>query len=472
MAKQITIDGVTYPIHWSPQEKQSMALMSNADEILFGGARGGGKTDAGQAWLLYDIENPRYRGLVIRRNADDLRDWIDRARYMFQPTGAVFAGMPPEIRFPSGAIIRTGHLKDENAYSKYQGHEYQKMVIEELSQISREHDYLKLLASCRSTVGIQPQIFCTTNPDEPGLEWIKKRWSIPDVPDFSHTYKQTTVDGRVLEFIPAKMEDNPLLMNADPAYVKFIDSYKTSDPDLYDAWRNGNWKGYGIEGAYYRNQLIMAEGQGRIKQVPYDPLLLVHTWCDLGISDSFAIGYFQQGPEGWRVIDYDEFEGESLVEAISRMRAKEYRYGSHYAPHDIEVRDLGSGKTRWEIAKNNGVKYEIVPNLDVAEGINAVRTRFPSLWFDEAKCELLLQRLRRYHKEYDDKHGMWKDRPYHDSNSHAADMMRYWATSKTDKPTVAHQYVPKGLITQTPVHSIANVAPQYRPLSIRRNVVR
>lgn len=419
-------------VHWKPQPKQEIALSSNADEILYGGARGGGKTDAGQAWLLYDKDHPRYRALVVRRNSDDLRDWVDRARHMFAPTGVVIVGNPPEFRFPSGAVIRTGHLKDENAFTKYQGHEYQKQLIEELSQIPRESDYIKLTASCRSTIDIKPQIFNTTNPDEPGLEWIKHRWKIPDLPDFNKVYRHTNSAGRTLEFIPAKLEDNPILVNKDPKYIQLLESFKETDPDLYDAWRNGNWKGFGVEGSYYRNQLIVAQQSGRIRHVAYDPLLLVHTWCDLGISDSFTIGYFQQGPEGWRVIDYDEFEGESLIEAISRMKAKGYKYGSHFAPHDIMVRDLGSGKTRYEIAQTNGVNYEIVPAMNVSERINALRTRFPELWFDETKCDLLLQRLRRYRKEFDEKRGAFKDKPYHDINSHGADMIGYWALTDID----------------------------------------
>ena len=153
------------------------------------GARGGGKTVAGQAWLLYHKDEERYRALVIRRNADDLKDWTDRALFMFKPSKAIGTGNPPEFTFPSGAKVRTGHLKDENAFTKYQGHEYQNMVIEELSHIPREQDYLKLLASCRSTVdGIKPQVFCTTNPDDPGMEWIKERWEIPDEPEQDRVY--------------------------------------------------------------------------------------------------------------------------------------------------------------------------------------------------------------------------------------------------------------------------------------------
>ena len=423
-------------ISWRPQPKQEIALSSNGDEILFGGARGGGKTDAGLAWLLYDIQYPFYRALTIRKNADDLKDWIDRARTMYRAVRGEVVGNPPEIRFPRGGIIRTGHLNDENAYMKYQGHQYHKMLIEELSQIPRQKDYLKLIGSCRSPrIEIAPQVFTTTNPDEPGYEWIKERWGIPDMPDFDKVYEkiiETDGGNKRLEFIPAKLEDNPILMAADPNYLKYLEELKSTDYELYNAWRWGNWKGFGMEGSYYRKQLEQAETDGRITNVPYDEGLEVHTWCDLGIGDSFSIGYFQVSGMQWRWIDYDEFEGESLVMAIERMKAKKYRYGNHYAPHDIEVRELGSGKSRLEIAQNNGVMYIIVPRLSVDDGINAVRIKLSSLWTDKTKCDLGLKRLRRYHKEFDNKRGIFKNLPVHDINSHAADMVRYWAVTNLE----------------------------------------
>ena len=127
---------------------------------MYGGARGGGKTDCGMAWLLRATEHPDARMLVVRRNADDLADWIDRAHKMYPY--AKIVGKPATIKFPSGAIIRTGHLKDDQAYTKYQGHEYQRVLIEELTQIPSEESYLKLISSCRSTIqGLEPRIFCT-----------------------------------------------------------------------------------------------------------------------------------------------------------------------------------------------------------------------------------------------------------------------------------------------------------------------
>ena len=415
---------------WKPQLKQEIALSRSEDEILYGGARGGGKTEAGLAWLCYDTQYPFYRSLVIRKNAEDLKDWVDRARIFYRPLGGEVFGHPGEVRFPRGGKIITGHLKDENAFTKYQGHQYSKILIEELSQIPRENDYLKLIGSCRSpNREIKPQVFATTNPDEPGIEWIKERWHIPEMPDFDKIYSSETKEKKTRVFIPAKLEDNPILMLADPNYLKYLTELKEKDFELYEAWRNGNWKGYGTEGSYYRQQVERAYEENRIIDVPYEEGLETHTWCDLGIGDAFSIGYFQISGLQWRMIDYDEFEGESLVMAIERMKAKNYRYGQHYAPHDIEVRELGSGKSRLEIAQNNGVFYIIVPRLSVDDGINAVRTRFTTLWIDQTKCDLFLKRIKRYHKEFDEKRGVFKNSPVHDINSHAADMLRYWATT-------------------------------------------
>lgn len=415
-----------FNVHWKPQKKQIVALARTEDEVLYGGARGGGKTDAGQAWLTYDIGNQRYRALVIRRNADDLRDWVDRARRMYLPTKAVFSGNPAEITFPSGAIIRTGHLKDENAYSKYQGHEYQKILIEELTHIPRESDYEKLLGSCRSTViDIFPQIFATTNPDGPGYQWVKERWNIPDEPkDLVLTELE---DGRKRVFIPATIEDNPVLLTADPGYVRYLESMK--DEDLRKAWREGSWAGIHVEGAYYREQMNKAREEKRVCSVPYIQGMPVNTYWDLGIGDSTAILFFQNIGQERHWIDTYEQEGEGLPHYARILQEKGYVYGTHYAPHDIEVRELGSGRSRLEVAQSLGINFQIVPRLSIEDGIDAVRNRFNTLWIDEEKNKEAIRAISNYHKEFDDKRGTFKNQPYHDWSSHIADALRYWAVS-------------------------------------------
>src|SRR3990172_453739 len=149
---------------WRPEPKQIIALQSECFETLFGGSRGGGKTDCGMVWMLYAIEHPLFRGLVIRKNETDLRDWIDRATRMYSGVGGKVTGRPAVIDFPSGARIYTGHLKDDQAYTKYQGHEYQRILLEELNHIPTEDSYLRLISSCRSTIDLKPMIFATTNP--------------------------------------------------------------------------------------------------------------------------------------------------------------------------------------------------------------------------------------------------------------------------------------------------------------------
>lgn len=409
---------------WIPQPKQKAALIRNEDEILYGGARGGGKTDAGIAWLLYNVSNAKFRALVIRRNADDLKDWVDRARDMYSKVGGVISGIPPEIKFPSGAIIRTGHLKDENAYTKYQGHEYQNILIEELTHIPREDDYEKLLGSCRSTVdGLKPQVFCTTNPDGPGYQWVKERFGIPPVPRDIVELKDP--NGRSRVFIPARVEDNPVLMTKDPGYVRYLESIK--DEELRKAWRNGDWSGVNVRGAYYINEITKAMNEGRITNVPWETLLPVTTWWDLGVGDATAIGFFQKIGKEWRIIDYYESDGVGLNEYVKVLREKPYIYERHYAPHDIEVRELTSGLSRKEIARNLGIDFEVVEKASFEEGVNALRARFNTLWIDKIRCAQLVNALSTYHKEYDEKRAVFKDKPVHDWSSHPCDMLRYWA---------------------------------------------
>ena len=235
----------------------SLRVPPQVYEVVFGGARGGGKTVAGIYWLikpinhpLYDItiKHPLYRALVLRRNSDDLSDWLDRADHVFREYGARLIRTPhPRFVFPSGAVIRCGHLKDKDAYTKYQGHEYQRVLIEELTQIAHEHHYNKVLGSCRSTIeGIPAQVFLTTNPGGRGHVWVRQRFvksddevrKLPNIPFLN------PATGRLAIYIPANVEDNPVLARADPEYVKWLDALKVKDVNLWKAWRLGDWDAF------------------------------------------------------------------------------------------------------------------------------------------------------------------------------------------------------------------------------------
>jgi phage terminase large subunit len=182
-----------------------------------------------------------------------------------------------------------------------------------------------------------------------------------------------------------------------------------------------------IMGAYYWKEYDEAEKAGRFTNVPYESSALVHTVWDLGIRDSMAIGFYQGVGLERRKIDYLELTGKGLPEAIKTVKEKPYIYGNHFAPHDIQVRELGTGKSRWEVAKEVGIEFKIVPNLPIQDGIEAGRRFFKKLWVDKENCKDWLRLIPQYTKEYDEDKKIFKDKPLHDWTSHGADEFRYAA---------------------------------------------
>lgn len=110
---------------------------------------------------------------------------------MYGKYGAVVVGTPAVIKFPSGAEIRMGHLKDRKSYEKYLGHEYQKIAIEELTTIPEERFYIEILGSCRSSIPELPaKIMSSTNPGNTGHMWVKQRFVDPVPPGVVHYPKE------------------------------------------------------------------------------------------------------------------------------------------------------------------------------------------------------------------------------------------------------------------------------------------
>lgn len=185
-----------------------------------------------------------------------------------------------------------------------------------------------------------------------------------------------------------------------------------------------------ITGAFYARLIEAAEKDGRIRDdVVYDPALPVHTAWDLGIADSMAI-IFYQSPRGgsFRVIDYFEGSGKGLDFYAAMLQQKGYRYGKHYGPHDLAVREIGTGKSRIEVARSLGINFETVANIRVEDGINAARMLIPRVYFHKSKAALLIDALRQYREKIDDKRQVSLG-PLHDWTSHAADAFRYMAIS-------------------------------------------
>lgn len=182
-----------------------------------------------------------------------------------------------------------------------------------------------------------------------------------------------------------------------------------------------------IQGAYYASQLMAADREERITSVPYDPNTPVHTAWDLGMDDSTSIWFFQIANQEIHFIDYYESSGEGINYYIKYLQDRNYVYGRHFAPHDIAVRELGTGKSRLEVAKALGVVFEVGKALAIHDGIQAVRNVLGKCWFDKEKCDRGLSALRSYHKEWDEDNQVFKNRPEHDWASHGSDAFRSFA---------------------------------------------
>lgn len=183
-----------------------------------------------------------------------------------------------------------------------------------------------------------------------------------------------------------------------------------------------------LAGAYYGTLLVRADEEKRIGRVPYEPSLPVFTAWDLGIGDSTAIWFCQRVGREWRMIDYIENHGVGLDWYAKELRNRPYAYGEHILPHDAEVRELTTAKTRKAFLEEQQIgRLRVLGQHSVEDGINAVRSIMPACWFDEVKCRDGIKALRQYRREFNDRTKSFNDRPLHDWTSHCADAFRYLA---------------------------------------------
>jgi len=249
---------------------------------------------------------------------------------------------------------------------------------------------------------------------------------------YDNTY-QRFVESRPPDCITVKVNyhDNPwfpIELESERLHMQ------QTDPDSYDNVWEGNVKAV-ADGAIWASELQLVESGARRTGIPYDPVMPVHTVWDLGVSDSTTIWFYQSVGREIRIIDYYEATGEGLPHYANVLTARGYVYGKHYAPHDIQVRELGSGRSRIETARQLGINFQTVPNIPIEDGIHAVRMLLPRCWFDKLKTERGWECITNYKREFNDKMGEFKPLPKHDWASHASDAFRYLAVSMRDERT-------------------------------------
>lgn len=185
-----------------------------------------------------------------------------------------------------------------------------------------------------------------------------------------------------------------------------------------------------VKGAIFAKELQQAREEGRITRVPYDPLLPVDTDWDLGVRDQTSIWFSQSTPGGEvRLIDYYESSGNGLQHYAQKLHekqaARQWMYGRHHAPHDIEVRELGTGHSRWESARQLGLHFQVGKQLPLADGISACRMLLPRCWFDSEHCAEGVEVLQNYTWQYNSRMQEHNTAlPEHNWASHGADAFR------------------------------------------------
>lgn len=211
--------------------------------------------------------------------------------------------------------------------------------------------------------------------------------------------------------------------------------YPTTPEEAFDAVS---------EGTFFGETIGLMQQNGQIGVFPHQRGLKVHTVWDLGIGKNMRVGFFQRdnGVNRIRMVDHLVGEGsEGLPEIAAKVLKKPYVFGKHFGPHDLESTDVGTGKTRMEMAKSVGLSFTLVPEYSVEDGINAVYLWLDKLDVDKTNCKEWIKSMKSYEREWNDKRGMYKDDPLHNWASHDADMSRYAALVE-NKMTNDNQFNP------------------------------
>lgn len=294
-----------------PQEGPQQAFVNcPCDVIIFGGARGGGKTHGslGEWWIHSEDYGPAAHGLMVRKTREDLRDTISHAMEMYG-SAAQWKEKGGYFQMSNGAKLTCAYLESDQDAMNYQGWSLTRVYAEELTQYAAPGPIFKLMATLRSTKGVPCQFRATCNPGGPGHHWVKQ-WAI-DLGPFNIVTDEETGLSRV--FIPSKLSDNPKLLENDPGYVNRLKA--AGSPQLVRAWLEGDWNV--IEGAFFP--------EFSTARHVIAPFRIPDWWthfrsADWGSAKPFSIG--------WWAVCQDDFEHRGAV--IPRGAIIRYRewYGN------------------------------------------------------------------------------------------------------------------------------------------------
>lgn len=324
---------------WQPNPgPQSALVVCPVFEVLFGGARGGGKTEGmlGEFINHADRYGEHAIGLMLRRERTQLVETIERSRAIYTKLGAKFHEQDKMWRFPNGARLRFAYLERDADAEAYQGHSYTRVYIEELTNFPDPKPVMKLMATLRSGAGVPCGFRATANPGGPGHTWVKARYIDPDPRGWVRITDPASGLERI--FIPSRVTDNRHL---DEGYIARLRA--SGSEALVKAWLDGDWSV--IEGAFF-DCFSTARHVLEPFQLPDDWLRFrsgdwgsarpfsIGWWAVVG--DDTALGGGRMLPRG-AMVRYREWYGASAPNVGLRYTAEEVAEGIKQRERDEKV---------------------------------------------------------------------------------------------------------------------------------------
>jgi phage terminase large subunit len=203
---------------------------------------------------------------------------------------------------------------------------------------------------------------------------------------------------------------------------------KIETQETYDNIWEGRCRS-ALEGAIYANEIREAVEGKRIRPLPYDPMLKVHTVWDLGWNDKMAIAFVQRLLNQVMVIDYVEDQFKKYDWYVERIKERRYNLGRHFLPHDAGHESPLLAPNPEQTLQALGLENVVVlKREDVEVGIKRVRQTFPRIYFDEERARVMIDHLKRYRRAIPPSTNE-PTGPVHDEHSHASDVLRYLCAS-------------------------------------------
>jgi hypothetical protein len=276
---------------WEAQPRQAAFIDCPFDDVGFGGARGGGKSDGVIGdWIAHqDRYGNDAIALAFRRERTELTELIERAKYVLTPIGHKWHEQDKYFRGPKGGRMRFAYLENDSDADSYQGHSYTRLYPEEMGTFPSESPINKMQATLRSGNGVPCQMKGTCNPGGPGHQWVKGRYKLDTHPrgfelfetEFVNPFtKQKIIKKRI--FIPSKVSDNKYLGDD---YVANL--FQVGSEQLVKAWLEGDWSV--IEGAFF-SEWNAARHVIAPFEIPADWLRFRS--ADWGSAKPFSVGWW------------------------------------------------------------------------------------------------------------------------------------------------------------------------------------